>query len=215
MIFRIIRRYDKEADRIVSQMKTFVLKVIGITLLAIFAVAAITYAAFAIFSPSSLASFYDGIGDYDKAVTYSYGNYERTGKREDLIVVCRYALKSGDDKKTEKYLGKLVDDEFYSYCISKEDLGTDYYDFITGKLAVSIYRNGSEKTAAADKANELTKNYSGECALRAVMFETIRSEDRATVVYINGILSARSAAAEGEEKTLLESDVYNVNAYLG
>ena len=195
-------------------MKSFVLKVIGITLLAIFALAALTYAAFAIFSPSSLASFYDGIGDYNHAVNYAYGNYERTNEKSDLLTVCRFALKTSDDKKIEKYLGMMIEGDFKAYCDSDEALGDDLYTFITGKYVVSLYRVSDDKTKACDRADELTENYSEACALRALLFETVKCEDKISVVYIKGKIDARAQTATGEEKELLEYDAANATEYL-
>ena len=177
-------------------------------------VAAITYASFALFSPSSLAVFYDGIGNYDRAVSYAYGNYERTGKKEDLIEVCRYALKSYDDKKIEKYLDILVDGDFYSYCVSEKDLGEDFYEFITGKLVVSSFRNESRKENAVDRADDLTETYSETCALRAVLFEAVKVEDDDVIRYVKEKLSDRRAAAIGEEKDLIEYDLLNIDEIL-
>lgn len=195
-------------------MRSFIIKVTGITLLAILTVAAITYASFAIFSPSSLATFYDGVGNYDRAVSYAYGQYERTGDKEDLLTVCRYALKTYDDKKIERYLSLLVDDGFYSYCTEDERLGEDFYTFITGKLAVSAYRNETRKENAVDMADDLTESYSETCALRAVLFEAVKEENEVQIGYLKEKLSLRNETAAGEEKELIEYDLYNIDEFL-
>ena len=191
-------------------MKTFVFKVIGITLLAIFALAAIVYAAFVIFAPNALASFYDGVGNYDRAVVYANGYYERTKEKGDLVTVCRYALKSEDDEKIEKYLDLLVDDEFYEFCLSDRSLGKDYYDFITGKLVLTVYRRQGQSSAVCERAKELTVEYSGSCALRSILFAAVEKKDETTIDRIKGYLEEMKATAQGAEKTLIETDLSNI-----
>ena len=117
-------------------MKKFVFKVIGITLLGIFSITCLAYAALLIFVPQAIASYYDKVGNYDRATIYMYKRYQISGDRNDLIRTCKYAVKSENTEKEEKYLGLLVEDEgFYAYCLSDSGSGEGFYDFYCGKYA--------------------------------------------------------------------------------
>ncbi|MBP5373019.1 MAG: hypothetical protein J6Y44_02400 [Clostridia bacterium] len=195
-------------------MKTFILKVIGITLIAVIAVLAIGYSVFMIFFPATLASFYDGIGAYDAAVFYSYRNYERTEDKSDLNAVCRYALKTGDSETAIKYLDMLVDGEFYEFCAQEETLGETYYNFITGKLVTLKYYNGESANGCVDLARGFTRHYTNDCALRAMIFSAVDKNDRATLNYVKSVIQTLSATLEGDEKLLADDDLTNLNEFL-
>ena len=190
-------------------MKKFVLKVIGITVLAIFALACLTYAAFMLFAPGPLADFHNDIGNYNKATSYAYRHYEKTKNISDLDKACKFALKTENDLTIVKYLSVLVDDEgFVDYCEDSYAFGDDYYDFMCGEYVCSLYRTEGNKQSACDKANAYSANYRKNCALRALMFAAAEVKDKETLTYIKDLLSARTPSE------LLDSDIEKINELL-
>ena len=187
-------------------MKKFVLKVIGISVLAIFTVVCLTYAAFMLFAPGFLADFHDGIGNYNKAASYAYKVYEKSGETSDLDKACKFALKTENDLVIVKYLSVLVDcDGFSDYCKEKYTFGDDYYDFMCGKYVCSLYLTEADKKAPCDKANAYSAAYTKNCALRALMFEAAEARDKETLKYIKELLSARTSSE------LIQSDIDKIN----
>lgn len=195
-------------------MRSYILKVIGITLLAIFAVLAIAYAIFMIFFPKEVATFYDGIGAYDNAVYYAYQNYQRTEDKNDLNTVCRYALKTGDNEKAIKYLDMLVDDDFHEFCAQNETLGEDYYNFIVGRYVTLKYLNGESANGCADLANDYTLVYRSDCALRAMMFSEVEKDDKSALNYLKGVITSRLGSLSGDERLLAQDDLNRINEFL-
>ena len=191
-------------------MKKFVLKIIGITLLAIFALACLTYSVFLIFAPGVLSDFHNGIGNYGKAAIYAYKQYDASKNIADLDKASKYAIKTGNDLTIVKYLSVLTEnDDFYDYCINDEALGKGYYEFMCGKYVCSLYNTstGEDRKSAADKANALSVEYGKDCPMRALMFKVIEASDTATIEYIKQLDEARIAEATEDEKKIIESDI--------
>ena len=195
-------------------MKKLVLKVIGITLLALIAAACFIYAALLIFAPQTLARFYDSVGNYDRAATFMYKRYEISGDKADLVQTCKFAIKSGKTDKEEKYLVYLVDDEgFFGYCGADEDLGAGFYDFICEKYVVAAYLNGKNGGVIAEKANALTKSYTDSCALRALAFACVEKNDKETLSSVKAYMD-KIAETDGQNN-VLDYDIARIDGYLG
>ena len=196
-------------------MKKFLLKVTGITLLSILALACIAYAALLIFTPVTLAKFYDGVGNYDKALVHAYEQYKRSEDLSDLDAACRYALKTGDKDKIGKYLEMLVDrEDFYSYCLSDPELGAEYYDFICVKYVAALYDGGNENAAAL--ANGLTKTYTATCPLRSIAVSATDKNDKTTAAAVKTFLKDRlNTAVDEKENALITADIGLIDEFLG
>lgn len=193
-------------------MKKFVLKVCGITLLALAAAASVAYILLALFSPVTLADFCGGLGDNGNACAYAYRQYGITGNIEDLDAACRYALKSENDENVVKYLGELSESEgFKDYCLNNEDLGADYYDFICAKYVSALYK--TDRSLSLVKAKGLTERYTKGCALRSLVFSVTEGEDGEFADALIETLSEKLLSAAEGEKALIDNDIDLLREY--
>ena len=79
-------------------MKKLIIKTSIITVSAIIAAILLTYLTFVIFMPGRLAGFYDKLGLERQAVKQMSREYEKTDDLSDLIKLCQYCDKYGDNR---------------------------------------------------------------------------------------------------------------------
>lgn len=196
-------------------MKNLVLKTIGITLGAIVIAVALLYGVFALFFPKNIAKFYDDVGNDDLAVYYMEKAYAKSDSMDNLNLLCRYAVKTGDNGLIAKHLDKLfLSDDFKRYTLTDGD-GITYYDFMASKYAVAcLYSSGARY--ATEKAFLITDDYRKGSAvytlLRAIVSD--KSFDKTCVIDIRkGILSAYENYSE-QCKSYADADLSTINIYL-
>ncbi len=197
-------------------MQKYVLKVSIISVLALFAVALLSYFFIAIFSPVTVANFYSNVANFKKASIYYESEYRKSGEIEDLCLLCDNALKSGDNELIAEHLQKLCEDEtFYSYCQAKED-GVEYYELITSKYLQSEYLLGNiEDNEIISLALTYLKTYSNNCAVRSIMFVAVESEDKEFLTSVLTALNAIDTTNFTENEILLIStDIANLTTFL-
>lgn len=103
-------------------MKKLVIKVVLISLVAIIAIASITYLMLSIFSPITLAKLYGNVGGYKIATGYAEKQYEKTGNIEDIVLAADYAYKTEDDETVIKCTELALNDSGYAeYRLENED----------------------------------------------------------------------------------------------
>ncbi len=109
------------------------LKTIAITLASILGVCLLAFGSLALFSPVTLAKFFDDAGNRKASVFFYEKQYEKTGDILDLSVL---VLKIDDNKDlahAEKYLGKLTSHlKFSELCQTQDEFGgvlssSEYY----------------------------------------------------------------------------------------
>lgn len=131
-------------------MQKTIVKTALITLLSLILIAVGAFGVTALFFPSALGDFFGKLGNYDASVRYyekAYLKSDNTGDLYNLVV----KLSDTDGTKIEKYCSELLaKSDFADFCRTrdeKEPSSVNTKQFVSGKYAVSLYRNGKLSTA--------------------------------------------------------------------
>lgn len=199
-----------------TNVKGLILKTVLITLSAIVILAAATYLVFYLAFPKSLAKVYDDMGSSKISVSLMERAYEKTGDTDDLIKLCNYAIKTGDNGVIAKHLEKLfIDSTFYDYSKNVDD-GEGLYNFYAGKYLVARFCTEGDKAAVIDKAFAITKNYTAGNGVQAVIVEILDGKplDSQSLSYLYSQLTSKVGTFAPEEEVILQVDIANVRQIL-
>lgn len=123
-------------------MKKLVIKTAVITLAVIIALVGLLFGAFCLFSPVTLAKFFDGAGNYSLSVTFYEKQYKKTQDLSDLYVLSVKLDQGKDAQKTERYLSVfLTTDGVNDYCKKYDDTNSVFttYEYLNGKYVCALY----------------------------------------------------------------------------
>ena len=82
-------------------MNKLIVKTALITLAVLLAVSSMIYLCFALFAPSKMSEFYDGLGSGELSLHYAERAYEKSGEEGDLLIVVRRAVAAKIPKKPQ------------------------------------------------------------------------------------------------------------------
>ena len=119
-------------------MKNLVIRSIVITLASIVSALSITFGALSVFTPKTIAGFFDDVGNTPASVFFYEMQYDKTGDIKDLANIVDVAYSNGDKELTEKYLSKLFSHpDFEKYGETEISSGLkvkDYYNSLKNLL---------------------------------------------------------------------------------
>ena len=192
-------------------MKNLVLKTIIMTFTVIITVIAVIYACFAIFSPKTLAKFWEDAGNYSVSVKYYEKQYEKSGDFADLANLCAKLEVKSDSKRAAKYLAIFTDNENFSAFCEQEDKAGGYgykftsYEYYYGIFTVAnFYENGL--SAAIDTAKKAVKEgYTEHNAFYVLLSEISLTKEDGTI--IKAEISAIKETLSDGEKGFAERDI--------
>ena len=128
-------------------MKNLVAKTIVITLSAIVCVMTITFGALCVFTPKTVARFFNDVGNYPASVFFYELQFEQSGSLDDLAILADNAYSNKDEQGHIKYLSKLVySKSFVQYCNKKDQANlsnVSYKEYYTGRLASAYLGSGN------------------------------------------------------------------------
>lgn len=191
-------------------MKNLVLKTVIMTFTVIITVIAVIYACFAIFSPKTLAKFWENAGNYSVSVKYYEKQYEKSGDIVDLANLCAKLDVKSDSKKAVKYLAVFTDSENFTEFCEKEDKAGGYkftsYEYYYGIFTVAnYYENGLN--AATDTAKKAVKSgYTERNAFFVLLSEVKLNKDEGTTV-LAVISEIKETLSDETEKNFAERDI--------
>ena len=190
-------------------MKNLVLKTVIMTFTVIITVIAVIYACFAIFSPKTLAKFWENAGNYSVSVKYYEKQYEKSGDIVDLANLCAKLDVKSDSKKAVKYLAVFTDSENFTEFCEKEDKAGGYkftsYEYYYGIFTVAnYYENGLN--AATDTAKKAVKEgYTDRNAFFVLLSETPLTKEDGNIIKTE--ISAIKETLSDGEKGFAERDI--------
>ncbi len=115
-------------------MRKLVIKTAVITLASLLVALAITFGAFALFAPRSLAGFFDGVGNYSASVFFYEKQYGNTEDFNDLVVLVDKIDDVSDGERAKKYLAILINHaDFEEFCSNKKIMGIPYSEYYNGR----------------------------------------------------------------------------------
>ncbi len=161
-------------------MNKLIIKTIFITLGTLLVVVGVFYMCFSLFAPQKMAQFWSELGNDKTAVKYMDRAYEKSDDLNDLVTLCSYAVKTGDNRLIDEHLSKLFNDNtFEKYCQSqKEGVNEEQFNFFASKYTAAGYKAGKERGALIDKAFEISKNYGKNNAVQSLIYESYSAANR-------------------------------------
>ena len=137
-------------------MTKLVWKTIAITLASALGALMLAFGALALFSPVTLAKFFDGAGNRGVALFYYEKQYQKTGDINDLGVLVLKIDDENNSRMAEKYLADLVLHKgFDKYC-QKQDLSNSAVssvEYYYGRYVCVLYeRDTLDKVLAVCKS---------------------------------------------------------------
>ena len=157
-------------------MNKLIVKTALITLAVLLAVSSMIYLCFALFAPSKMSEFYDGLGSGELSLKYAERAYEKSGEEGDLLIVVRRAVAAKNAKKTAKYCAVLF--EKFPDFVSGEELA--YYQY---KYCVALYDCG-EKDKAVDEASKFSKYFEPGNPLESLAAYVFEKNDTESLRYV-------------------------------
>lgn len=157
--------------------------------------------------PGRLAGFYDKLGLERQAVKQMSREYEKTDDLSDLIKLCQYCDKYGDNRLIAQHFSKLFDNEaFLNYTKTLEN-GSELYDLFAGKFVVALYKTGKDSAFVVDRAFELTHAYVEYNPVHALIVAALEREslDTLTLTGIKDRLQILLTTAPAAEIQLINS----------
>lgn len=175
-------------------MKKLVLKTAGITLAVIIMIAGLIFGAFAIFSPKTLAKFFDGAGNYSLSVIFYEKQYNKTQDISDLYVLSVKLDDEKDAEKTQKYLAEFLSSEgVKDYCANFDNIGSGIktYDYLNGKYVCALYSVKGITDTIIYLENSVKTDYNdfnGYSILLGEFSDTLTTEDLSKILTsLNGL----------------------------
>mgnify|MGYP003291924681 CR=1 FL=1 len=105
-------------------MKKLIIKTIIITIVSIIAATLLAYCTLALLMPGRLAKAYDNLGFEKSAVKLMARKYDRSEDLSDLITLCTYAEKTGDNRLIAQHFAKLFEDEEFKANVRVDSITT-------------------------------------------------------------------------------------------
>lgn len=134
-------------------MTKVVFKTIAITLASIVLAAGLFFGSFALFSPITLANFFDGMGCYSLSITFYESNFNKTQKVGDLATLVVKIDQDKDSELAEKYLKILVEyEKFDEFCEAEDKYSQSQIsakEYYLGEYVNALLKNG-KNTEAVD-----------------------------------------------------------------
>ena len=184
-------------------MKNLVLKTVIMTFTVIITVIAAIYACFAIFSPKTLAKFWEDAGSYSFSIKYYEKQYEKSGDISDLANLCAKLEVKSDSERAVKYFAVFTDSEDFSAICEKEDKAGGYaftsYEYYYGSYAVASYYNSGIASAISVAKKAISAGYTEHNAFFVLLSETPlkKAEGESVAEEISAIKETLSGDAEG------------------
>ena len=145
-----------------SDITKLVLKTVAITMASVIGACLVVFGALTLFTPATLARFFDGMGMEKSAVSFYEKQYNKTGDVNDLSVLVMKIDGKNDSARAEKYLAVLVlHDDFESYCAfqdSAQNASLSTKEYYSGQYAVILCRNAKVSEALNFAKNFVTEN---------------------------------------------------------
>ncbi len=197
-------------------MKKLIIKTTVITVASIIGAILLTYLTFLAFFPGKLARFYDKVGFERQAVKQMVREHHKTGDLQDLITLCEYCDKYGNNWLIAQYFGDLVTkQEFIDYTEAIEN-GSEFYDFCAGKYVVALYETGKDERFVVDTAFAVTRAYVEYNPVHALISVALEREsvDGTTLTFIVDGLTNLLTTASSQEVALINSDIEFITGVL-
>lgn len=190
-------------------MNKLIVKTALITLAVLLAVSSMIYLCFALFAPSKMSEFYDGLGSGELSLHYAECAYKKSGEEGDLLIVVRRAVAAKNSKKTAKYCAVLF--EKFPDFVSGEELA--YYQY---KYCVALCDCG-EKDTAVNKAVEFSKYFEPGNPLESLAAYGFEKKDTELLnLMLNDIrLIAESPEVSEANSERAKSRIKIIEDYLG
>ena len=196
-------------------MKKLVIKTICFTLGGIILLLGLLYGALAIFSPKTLANFFDGVGFERLALK----NYEREyNKTEEILDLYELVVKLDEEdnaEKCEKYSLALISSEnFDALCalLDGENASVTTKEFVSSKYALSLFY-GNKFSDSINFAKEYfdVNGYTSFSPFRVLVSEgkdIFTLEQKQDLI---GKLTELVSVASASEQVLINSDINSLN----
>ena len=115
-------------------MKNLVIRSIVITLASIVSALSITFGALSVFTPKTIAGFFDDVGNTPASVFFYERQFEKSADFEDLALLVNKIDDEKDAERAEKYLLLFINhEEFNSYCLGKTTMGVPLSEYYLGR----------------------------------------------------------------------------------
>ena len=133
-------------------LKSLIIRTAAITLAGIITVCALIFGCVAIFSPVTMASFFESIGSYSASITFYERQYALTKNIVDLSVLVVKIDSENDSVRAETYYKDFVTHKDYqAYCVvadqQEEKVLVTSDEYYRGKYAVVLVTNGKYSQA--------------------------------------------------------------------
>ena len=208
-------KFIRENEGRCARVKKLVIKTICFTLGGIMLLMGLLYGALAIFSPKTLANFFDGIGFERLALK----NYEREyNKTEDILDLYELVVKFDEEEnaeKCEKYALALISiDNFDTLCalLDGENASVTTKEFVNSKYALSLFY-GDKFSDSVNFAKEYfdANGYTSFSPFRVLVAEgkaVFSAEQKQSLVEK---LNEAFSVATPSEQALITSDINSLN----
>lgn len=145
-----------------SDITKLVLRTVAITMASVIGACLVVFGALTLFTPVTLARFFDGMGMEKSAVSFYEKQYNKTGDINDLSVLVMKIDGKNDSVRAEEYLAVLVlHDDFESYC-DLQDAGQETSlsakEYYSGQYAVILCKNAKVSEALDFAKGFVTEN---------------------------------------------------------
>ena len=195
-----------------AKVKKIVLKTIAITLAGILLCAGILYGALALFSPITLATFFDDMGMYSASIRYYEKNFEKTNTFGDLDKLVIEIDLDKDSDIAEKYLKLLVESEqFDKFCELKDQLSPSQIsakEYYLGEYVYALCKNDKFEDAVEIASNYVTESgYTKDNPIRIMVFNAQELLGEQQIYALKQKIYEIRARLDGEEQTIASLDI--------
>ncbi len=196
-------------------MSKLVGKTIAITLAVIAGLLAVTFGAFALFSPKVLGNLFGDMGAYSASIYFYESQYSKTESLDDLALLIDKIDFESDMEKAKDYLQKMVLNQgFNEYCNSVDSSNSlipvkDYYN---GLYAEALFVSGQEDSAIAFCASAVASVYGEFNPFRALIsIENLTDEQLGK---IKQAIENQLANLSAEELDLATNDIADIDSLI-
>lgn len=197
-------------------MKKLVIKTACITLCAVVLLSALLYGAFCLFSPKTLAKFFDNIGFENLALKNYEREYNKTEDIVDLYTLVSRLDEKYDAEKCEKYSYMLLSDAGFdalTEVLDGENPTLSTSEYVWGKYALSLTFNGKFNKALTVAENYYNENgYTQFSPFRLMANEgktALTNEQKHTLKSKLMEIDAKTSATA--VKLLIQSDIASIS----
>ena len=168
-----------------------------------------------LFAPAFVSDTAYNLGLEGVSVTFAENAYERSGKTEDLQKLVERAILAERYTATVTYAPKFVGcEDFEAVALEADALGGasgSYSDFITGSLAVALYKMG-DTTGALQAVEGYTVSYQEFNTAEYLLFEVVSCEDKAFARELLAVL--KGFTFEGDEQARLLAHISLLEGFI-